>query len=138
MKFLDFQMISIGSPVKDLSYCLYSGASKESLDKLDDLLNTYMTSFNDTLERLNCKPENPYTMEKLKNEWKKLSLFGFYMTLGVLRMKLAGEKNIPQISDLDNTKKEGMTLPSVADEHIDVYFKRMKDLMRHVCENRFF
>lgn len=129
MKLLDFQQIGCASPVNDLSFCLYSGASKLILDKLDDLLVLYINSFSETLTKLNCKPQKPYTLEKLRKEWKEYCKFGFVMGTSLWRKKLMDSNHVPS--------GDGSLIPLAA-EHVNSFNERMKDLVLHFYENGYF
>ncbi|KAJ8977352.1 hypothetical protein NQ317_017767 [Molorchus minor] len=66
MRLIDFQFANVGTPVLDLSYFLYSGATKQELDDLDRYLRLYHISLTETLKRFGCDSENVYPFDALK------------------------------------------------------------------------
>lgn len=73
---IDFQLAYISTPVHDLSYIFYSGASKNDMDKLDYYLDLYYQTFASFVTDLGANPQEIYPSEALKNEWKKYSVIG--------------------------------------------------------------
>ncbi|KAJ8977346.1 hypothetical protein NQ317_017760, partial [Molorchus minor] len=79
LRLLDFQFSNVGTPVSDLSYFLYSGATKEVLDDLDYYLRVYHESLTKTLHNFGCNSQNIYPFEVLKRDWKEYCKTGFGM-----------------------------------------------------------
>ncbi|RZC37343.1 EcKinase, DUF1679, and/or APH domain containing protein [Asbolus verrucosus] len=96
MRLLDWQFIKIGSPVCDLSYCLYSGAPKEILDSLDTFLKIYYDNFSSFLKELGSDPEKLFPYEALKDHWKKYSRFGMSMAIIMWKVKLVEDEETYQ------------------------------------------
>ncbi|XP_018566812.1 uncharacterized protein LOC108907558 [Anoplophora glabripennis] len=63
LRLLDFQNVRLGSPISDLSYCLYSGGTKETFDDLDCLLQIYHDSFSENLRAFGCDSNEVYPLE---------------------------------------------------------------------------
>ncbi|XP_072388754.1 uncharacterized protein [Diabrotica undecimpunctata] len=76
IKIIDFQESNIATPVVDISYALYTGASPEALDNLEHLHQVYYKSVTDTLKQYGCNPEEILTYKAFKKEWKKYVLYG--------------------------------------------------------------
>ncbi|RZC37726.1 EcKinase and/or DUF1679 domain containing protein, partial [Asbolus verrucosus] len=76
MRFLDFQLSRVGSPVIDLSYFLYSCADEEVLNNFDSILKVYHSSISDCLSELGCDPETAFPFKKLKEHWREYGKFG--------------------------------------------------------------
>ncbi|ENN70583.1 uncharacterized protein LOC109545372 [Dendroctonus ponderosae] len=76
IKMIDFQLAYISTPVHDLSYIFYSGASKADMDKLDYYLDLYYNTFASFVLELGANPKEIYPYEALKSEWKKYSVIG--------------------------------------------------------------
>ncbi|XP_049820154.1 uncharacterized protein LOC126264815 [Aethina tumida] len=95
LKLLDWQLIKPGSPVHDLSYCLYSGASLDTYERLDDLLKLYYKHFSAILRQCGENPEEVYHFSTLKEEWKEYCRFGMVMSL----IKTTEQKDKVDLSD---------------------------------------
>jgi thiamine kinase-like enzyme len=57
MRLLDLQFVKVGSPVCDLSYCFYSGASTADFNDLDKYLRIYYDSFSSFLTEVGADPK---------------------------------------------------------------------------------
>lgn len=129
MRLLDFQLSRIASPVHDLSYAIYSGASKEMLDELDYYLKVYHDTLSSVLKEFGCIPELTYPYSILKDEWKKYSRYGFMWGLVAWIGKLVVD-NIPSVGDLEDGSKK---LEPKYDEQI--YDRISSNLVLHMYEN---
>lgn len=92
---IDFQLCCRSSVVVDLSYLVYSGATKTILDNLEHYLKIYYKTFSNTLTSFNLDPQTIFSFEDLQREWKIHSKFGFIIGQLVWRTKLSTsyEKN---------------------------------------------
>ncbi|RZC33919.1 EcKinase, DUF1679, and/or APH domain containing protein, partial [Asbolus verrucosus] len=99
MRLLDWQLIKVGSPVCDLSYCLYSGTSKDIFNNLNHYWEIYYESFSSFLKKLGSVPEKLFPFETFKEQWKKYAKFGMIMALGILRVKMTDESDVIDFSD---------------------------------------
>ncbi|XP_066137708.1 uncharacterized protein [Euwallacea fornicatus] len=93
VKLIDFQLVYVSTPVHDLSYFFYSGASKDDMDKVDQYLDLYYDTFSLFVKELGADPQEIYPYEVLKEEWKKYSLMGLIMGIGVSVKKLLDKNN---------------------------------------------
>lgn len=133
IKLLDFQLVANGSPVFDLSHCFYSGGSAENYNKLEQFLEIYYKSLSDTLNQFGLKAENLYSLNTLKEEWKKYCKFGFGMGLMMWRIKLADQNSIPNLM-----KDENKNTPfKIAADKEDEYKQALKELILHMYNNDF-
>ena len=71
IKLIDFQLCQDNSPIHDLSYFFYSGASKKDFDDLDNYLKIYYHSFSDFAKELGTNLDELFSFETLKQEWKE-------------------------------------------------------------------
>ncbi|ERL96209.1 hypothetical protein D910_01457 [Dendroctonus ponderosae] len=92
IKLLDHQCGRDSTPVHDLSYCFYSGASKPDFDKLDYYLDLYYHSFSKFAKELGADPDKMLPLEALKNDWKKYALMGIYMAIVAGSLKFMAKK----------------------------------------------
>lgn len=127
-------MINSGSPVFDLSYCLYSGGSSDAFNKLEEYLKMYHTSYSSTLHSFGFQAVSIYSFSTLKTEWKNFCKFGFGMGLMLWGVKLV-DKN----TQIDFSKEEELGEPLKIDEtKKDDYKQRVRELVMHMYENDFF
>lgn len=106
MKIIDFQLCRISSVVSDLSYLIYSGASKAILGNLEYYLKIYHKTFSNTLRKFNLEPEKIFTFENLKEEWKAHCKFGFIFGQVTWRSKLQNNYEKRNLSELNEEKIE--------------------------------
>ncbi|KAJ8963395.1 hypothetical protein NQ318_018873 [Aromia moschata] len=139
IRLLDFQFSNVGTPVWDLSYCLYSGASKDILDNLDYYLKLYHGRFSKTIEEFGLNSEDVYPFEQLKKDWRRCCKMGFMMGLMVWRGKLTHEKDIIDFTDLgdasDDSNLEEKAFGAAVDE--EAFRLRCRDLIFHMYDNDF-
>ncbi|CAH0550371.1 unnamed protein product [Brassicogethes aeneus] len=135
LKILDWQLVKVGSPVHDLSYCLYSGGSKDTFDRLDDLLQVYYKSFSDVLRKAGLNSEEVYPSSLLKEEWKEYCNYGWIMSLTVLRFKLTDQEDKVDLMDMTNSdNKEEMAKKMLEGKPSEEYDRRVRELLLHVHE----
>ncbi|KAJ8925785.1 hypothetical protein NQ315_009635 [Exocentrus adspersus] len=117
---VDWQLARLHSPVLDLSYFLYSTSSEEQLERFDELLEGYYSSFSSTIRELGCEPEELYSFTTLKEHWKKYSLFGILMVVFCLHAMMADKEETANI-DADSEDRirnfMDMEIKNVAEYH---------------------
>ncbi|KAJ3649623.1 hypothetical protein Zmor_021354 [Zophobas morio] len=127
MRFLDLQVVKVGSPACDLSYALYSGAFKDVYDNLDDYLKIYYESFSSLLKGLGSDPEKLFPFEALKNHWKKYARFGMIMAYGILTVKSPGKKVVQITGDDESSNK-------LVGEENKNFRRRLRELVKHMAK----
>ena len=133
MRLIDFQVLRAGSPVCDLSYCLYSGASKKIFDNLNDYLKIYYNSFSSFVKSLGSDPEKLFPFEALEDQWKKYAKFDMMVSLSIIRMKLI---NTEDVVDLTDDLEVDQFADALAKQKFDeeTYRKRTRELLWHMSE----
>ena len=134
MRLLDLQLMKTGSPVCDLSYCLYSGASKSVFDNLEKYLKTYYDSLSSTLHEFGLNPEKIFPFHVLKEHWKKYARFGMIMALMVINLKCTDKEDLIDFTDdfqLDMNEQEMADFLKFNEDDFKV---RVKELLKHLCE----
>ncbi|CAH1975012.1 unnamed protein product [Acanthoscelides obtectus] len=134
IKLVDFQLCRVGTPVFDLSYCFYSGASEELLAQLDYFLDIYHGSLSQSLRQFDLDPAIVYPMSTLRTEWKKYCRYGFCSAMTIWKVKLASEEDA-----LDMTKSEEEIRENFGgDKRItEEYLCKIQELVHHMRENGF-
>ncbi|XP_018566194.1 uncharacterized protein LOC108907134 [Anoplophora glabripennis] len=134
VRFLDFQLARPTSPCCDLSYCFYSGASREVLKDLDYYLQIYHDSLSETLKQFGCDSGKLYPLQELKKDWKIFCKFGLNMALMVWKVKFIYDDEVKTATDIENGEFDKM-FQGGYDK--DGYNKAIKDLVNHFHENGF-
>ncbi|KAK9886628.1 hypothetical protein WA026_017551 [Henosepilachna vigintioctopunctata] len=135
VKLLDWQACYFGSPVLDLSYALYSGCSKETLDKFPDLLKIYHDTLLLSLSKLGCQSSRPYPFEIFKEEWPRFCQFGVILGILVTKIKLTDMAVLPDPADVDTKDNSNYFEELVlAKEECDVpeLLKRIDYIFEHL------
>lgn len=123
-------MITDGTPVYDLSYFFYSGASIENIKKLDEYLKIYYNSFSVTVKSLGSNPSKLLPFEVLKEDWKNYSKFGIQLAILVHKIKLFDNgdlSNVDMFKDMAALKLKG--------SNCEIFKERVKALIEDVYEN---
>ncbi|KAJ8963396.1 hypothetical protein NQ318_018874 [Aromia moschata] len=103
IRLLDFQFSNIGTPACDLSYCLYSGGTKEIFDELDYYLKVYHASFAETIKEFGLDSDEVYPFDELKKDWKQYCKMGFILGLMVWRLKLTKDDDVKDLTEVGDT-----------------------------------
>lgn len=133
MKLIDFQIINESSPVYDLSYFFYVGATKEQFDKFDHYLKIYHDSLSKNLRELGSNPEKLYPLEQLRKDWAKHSAYGLIFSLLVTKVKLIDHNEIQDMvkDDAREDVFDGMLNAKV---NKDVYNERIRNILLHAAK----
>ncbi|XP_066259828.1 uncharacterized protein [Euwallacea similis] len=137
VKLIDFQLAYVSTPVHDLSYFFYSGASKEDMDQVDWYLHLYYDTFSSFVKELGADPQEIYPYEALKVEWKKYSLMGLIMGIGVSVKKLLSKSGteIHTMVHLPMEVKAEMYRQKMSQIHKENDFKqRAREICLHAVE----
>jgi hypothetical protein len=127
MRLLDLQFVKVGSPVCDLSYCFYSGASTADFNDLDKYLRIYYDSFSSFLT------EVVFPFEALKQHWKKYAMFGVCMAFLVLKLKATEQEDIIDLTD-DFDESDMSEMIANLKFNQDDYKKNVRELIYHLNE----
>ncbi|KAL3277103.1 hypothetical protein HHI36_012461 [Cryptolaemus montrouzieri] len=128
---LDYQLSYVDSPVRDLSYNIYTTCDKTCLDQLDLLLQGYYSSLSRSLRNLGSDPEQVFTYEQLKRHWKQYSKFGLLLSSCIIKLELTENSDAP---DLQNSAEEGKEVNDYYDAELqneEEYDRRILDVFTH-------
>ncbi|XP_050296870.1 uncharacterized protein LOC126736524 isoform X2 [Anthonomus grandis grandis] len=137
-KILDFQLIRDSTPVHDLSYFFYSGASKKDLDKLDEYLDLYYDTFSKFSRELGSDPEKLLPYEALLADWNTASLLGLLMSIILWQIKLVPREVIQKIGKngksgpKDGNTEIGGALGEI--KNLDIYAENICDVLNHAID----
>ncbi|KAF7273066.1 hypothetical protein GWI33_014193 [Rhynchophorus ferrugineus] len=138
VKLIDFQLLRDSSPVHDLSYFFYSGASKKDFDNLDYYLQLYHRSFSDMCSYFNEDPNEIFPFEALKKEWKENALLGVLMGVYLWQVKLLSKETLQKVimeaAKDDETMKKAWAV--LMDELFDSdeYKERVRAILIHATQ----
>lgn len=77
VKFIDYQLFSYASSLRDLPYFLFSGLNSDTMTShLDELLDVYYEHFIKTVKRLDCDSE-PFSRDSFDADLKKQAIKDF-------------------------------------------------------------
>lgn len=135
MRFIDFQLSRVASPVLDLSYYLYTCTDKTVLDHFDFLLQAYHISLSDSLKQLGCNCEDILTYEQLKRQWGKYGRYGLSLAPLIVKIELCQSD---EVVDFAEAAEKGDGLDNIFDFKLQdqgEYEKRLLDVFSHFAEN---
>ncbi|KAK9874578.1 hypothetical protein WA026_005411 [Henosepilachna vigintioctopunctata] len=132
--FVDFQLSMFDSPIKDLSYFIYSSCDKSSLDKFGNLIQVYYDSVCSTLEKLECKPEEYFTYQYLMDQWKKYGSFGLIASTMIIKIELLSGEEAPDVLEIAETGSDPVEAFSFKMENEDEYNERILHVFTHFAE----
>ncbi|KAK9874580.1 hypothetical protein WA026_005413 [Henosepilachna vigintioctopunctata] len=131
---IDFQLSMLDSPVKDLSYFLYTACDKHLLEKFEHLLQTYYDSLCATLKLLGCVPEECLTYECLLDHWKKYGGFGLIMSTFILKLELLKPEEVLDLAHLLGNDSQSPQANTVKMDNEEFYNNRIFDCFVHFGE----
>lgn len=134
IKLVDFQLCRDSTPIHDLSYFFYSGASKPDFDNLDYYLELYHKAFVECAKEFDCNGEELYPIKVLKEEWKTYSLLGILMAIMLWQIKLTDKKKCQEFTESENKEENWKSIMSKMLES-DAYKKRVENIIRHAINN---
>ncbi|XP_066998758.2 uncharacterized protein [Anabrus simplex] len=103
IKFVDFQITLLCSPVRDLIFFLLTSASDEVLrDSFDHLLNLYHTNFINTLKRVGCDT-SAFSFERFLAEVNEFAPMEFHHILYMLNVIYIDKSEVKELSELDGS-----------------------------------
>ncbi|ENN80102.1 hypothetical protein HUJ04_013056 [Dendroctonus ponderosae] len=98
VKFLDFQLSSVGSPIYDLSYYLYAVADEKLLKYHDLLLQAYHHSLTSFLEKFHETSYN-IALEDIRRHWKEFGKFGLLLAPTIIRIELSETEEVVDLAE---------------------------------------
>ncbi|KAL3277105.1 hypothetical protein HHI36_012463 [Cryptolaemus montrouzieri] len=131
MCFLDFQLSTIDSPVRDLAYNIYSTCDRSCLDHFDLLLETYYKSLSSSIRSLGSNPDELFTYEQLKQHWTKYSQAGLILSTIIIKIELLDKADAPDIAKLTEDGKNIEECFDITLKDYDEYNRRILDVFLH-------
>ncbi|CAG9764169.1 unnamed protein product [Ceutorhynchus assimilis] len=116
IKLIDFQLTRESSPIHDLSYFFYCGASKNDFANLESYLKIYHESLSNVMRQCGEDANILFPYKDLVREWKENALLGVFWGIHLWYIKLLPKEEYEQV--LKGTDK--MTPAEVQD-----FFKQL-------------
>lgn len=135
---MDWQLARFGSPVLDLSYFLYTSATKETLDDLPKLLELYHNSLKEHLKKFSCSSDELFPFLVLQQHWRKFAKFGLGMAFLVVHVMVMDKNELPNVSSETQTGENFIDSFHLTSRNDSVYVDRMSDILLHFKENELF
>lgn len=132
MRFLDWQIARMATPIIDLSYFFYTSAGKKDLDDFEKYQKIYHESLSSFLRQMRCDPEKLFPFEVFRQHWVKYAKYGLMTSFLLLHIMHLDSSEAPELTDEAFTgtfdkpiKEEGK------------YKRRVVDVALHFIQNDF-
>ncbi|KAF7273067.1 hypothetical protein GWI33_014194 [Rhynchophorus ferrugineus] len=107
VKLIDFQLVRGSTPVHDLSYFFYSGASKKDFDNIEHYLQLYHGSFSEVCLLFGEDPKELFPLETLRSDWKQYALLGLLMGIQLWQVKLVAKERMQEVfKEIEDCKEK--------------------------------
>lgn len=131
-------MLRDSTPVHDLSYFLYSGASKKDFENLEHYLQLYHRSFSDMCSYFHEDPNEIFPYEALRKEWKENALLGVLMGIYLWQVKLLSKETLQKIiietSEDEEARRKAWAVLMEELFSSEEYKERMRAILLHAAE----
>lgn len=131
LRFVDFQLSSYDTPVRDLSYFIYSACNKTVLDDFDLLLRKYHSSLSENLKALGCDVDAIFPYTRLEEHWKLYAKFGLVISTMIVKIELLEADEAPDLREISETGADMTASFTRTIKNEEVYRQRMLDLLTH-------
>ncbi|XP_030765175.1 uncharacterized protein LOC115889337 [Sitophilus oryzae] len=129
MAFIDFQLSSVGSPICDLSYYLYSVADESVLQYFDLILQSYHYHLTNFLLEMG-ETNTGVTLQDLRRHWFLYGKFGIAMAPFILKIELSESDEVADLVQGAESGHIGDTF-NVELKNKDEYNYRVKSVLKH-------
>lgn len=119
----------------DLSFFIYTCVNTKIYNKVQDLLKIYYSSFKETVEKLNCNPDEIFSFEKLEQHWKKFSLYGIVLGNFVLNYTLCEAEDAPDLIANAEQGKEFIESLRFTFKNKEILYDRATNNLLHYIRN---
>jgi hypothetical protein len=133
---LDWQVSNYASPITDLSYFLFTCVSKEDIGDLNDILDTYYSSFSNHLRSLGIQdPDVLYPFGQFLDDWKLHSKFGILMSSLLLKICCTEKDEIVDIAVSANSGNDFGQNLSGGIRNSELYKNRMHHIVKYAVKH---
>lgn len=135
---IDWQGVTLGSPVHDLGAFFMSVSSKSTIENYTYYLKIYHNELCKRIRELGSDPVILYPFSVFEDEWRRHAIYAFGLSLFMLKMMLCKKENAPVFdtyaddSGISPEKAQQMFLNVNDDE--EQYLLRAKYIARHLIQ----
>lgn len=108
MRFLDYQLTRLASPVIDISYFLCFSAPEYIIENIEEYIQYYYKRFSYFLKELDTDVEKVYPFEIFMQHWKIHGKFGLALLLFVPRFTLAEKHETVSLASAEEFERTFM------------------------------
>lgn len=130
MRFFDFQLARVHSPVFDLVYFFHVSAPKSVLDEVDKYLRIYYTSLSDFLKELGSDANVVFPFDVFMVQWRKYRRFGLAMAMFAFRFMFSEQDGVPDLTT-NESLEQSLGKDMANQEEQD---RRVIDVVRYFVE----
>lgn len=134
LKFIDWQLVKVHSPVVDLAYFLYCTASKELYDNYEQYKQIYYEEINLFLRKHGYEAKQLYPLEKFDEHWRKYSKYGLAVA-GWMINDMLNKENLPTHEEMHKRGKNFFDYLSQVDGNKNEFHRRIRDVILHFADN---
>ncbi|KAL3277102.1 hypothetical protein HHI36_012460 [Cryptolaemus montrouzieri] len=133
--FVDYQLSMLESPVKDLSYFIYSACDESTLDKVEFFLQTYHESLTSSLKTLGSTRDDIFTYDQLKEHWKKYSSYGLIDSAFIVKIEISSSDEAPDLIRITEQETDLSNIFNFKLKDYEEYKRRMIAVFSHYAEH---
>ncbi|CAG9835334.1 unnamed protein product [Diabrotica balteata] len=132
---IDWQLLRYHSPVLDLSFTLYSVASKPEITESSVLLKYYHEELSKFLTELGNDTIRVFPYSVLMDHWRKYSLYGFAYACCYMDFNFVELEDAPSLDNLDDISSVSQNLSVINLENNIMYTERLIAIVEHYFNN---
>jgi hypothetical protein len=125
---VDFQILSYGSPARDIVFFLYSSVKNNVVEEhYDDLIKLYYKTFTSVLEQLKCDT-TPFTFKALQDEIDHEAKFSQFAHVSFMLYPIFAP--VPEEQDITKIDISTITRHTISEAHIRKYIFVVKEFIK--------
>ncbi|XP_037052174.1 uncharacterized protein LOC119085779 [Bradysia coprophila] len=103
LRFVDFQLLRLASPVLDITYYICSSTTQEIHQRFNDLLKIYYDALATFLTKMGSDPNKLFTFNDLQDQFRQFGKYGLIFTPILAGVMVSESKDI---IDMDSIKQD--------------------------------
>ncbi|XP_072387289.1 uncharacterized protein [Diabrotica undecimpunctata] len=135
MAIVDWQVVRYHSPVIDLSFILYSIASKPEISESPSLLKYYYEELTKFLMELGTDVRSIFPYSVLLDHWRKYAIYGFAHACCYMDFNFVNPDDAPSLDNLDDMSSVSKNLSVINLGNNQMYTERLIAIVEHYFNN---
>ncbi|XP_028155490.2 uncharacterized protein LOC114349347 isoform X1 [Diabrotica virgifera virgifera] len=137
MAIVDWQLVRYHSPVIDLSFILYSVASKPEINESTALLKYYHEELTRFFTELGNDANSIFPYSLLMDHWKKYAIYGFAYACCYMDFNFVKPDDAPSLDNLDDMSSvsENLSVINLGHNEKTMYTERLITIVEHYFNN---